>query len=160
MFLSSSSIQIMVPDLRQTIIRTNDDLLLSKSIGTNFSDIWIKIPQFSFKKLNIKMSVQFQPFCLGINMLTLACYIVVHGLTRSSLIHGDYHLLRTKPLPAATMTHHQVDPWKQISVKFESRFNNAFKKMNLNISSAKCRKFCLASMGIKFFSPRGINKDL
>ena len=114
----------LAPDLCQNIIRTSVDLLLIKSVGTNFREIWIKYHNFHLKKLNLKMSVKCQPFCLGNNMLTLACYIVVPGLTRFSLIHGDCQLFRTKPLPEAMMTHHQVYPWKQITLKFESKYND------------------------------------
>ena len=42
-------------DWHQAIIWTNDDLLLSKSLQTNFSEIWLKIRQFSFKQMNLKM---------------------------------------------------------------------------------------------------------
>ena len=38
----------------QAITRTNAALLSIKPLGTNFSDIWIKIRWFSFKKINLK----------------------------------------------------------------------------------------------------------
>ena len=50
----------------QAIIWSNPGLLL---IGTNSSVIWIKIWQFSFTKLNLKMSAMWLPFCLSLNVL-------------------------------------------------------------------------------------------
>ena len=42
------------PDRRQTIIWTNDGILLIRSLGTNFV---IEIQAFSFKKMHLKMNV-------------------------------------------------------------------------------------------------------
>ena len=40
---------------RQTITGTNVDFLLIGLLRTNFSEIWIEILTFSFKKINSKM---------------------------------------------------------------------------------------------------------
>ena len=59
------------PGRRQAIIWTNAWILLIEPLGTNFSEILIKIHKFSFKKMHLKMlSAKWQPFCLGLNVLT------------------------------------------------------------------------------------------
>ena len=60
----------LAPGRRQTIIWTNDGLLLIGPLGTNFSEILIGIQTFSFKKMHLKMSsAKWRPFCLGLNVL-------------------------------------------------------------------------------------------
>ena len=60
------------PDRRQAIIWTNDGLLLIGPLGTNFSEILIKIIIFSWKKMRLKVSsAKWRPFCLGLNELTM-----------------------------------------------------------------------------------------
>ena len=55
------------PGRRQAIIWTNAGILV---IGTNFSEILIKIHTFWFKKMHLKMlSRKRQPFCLSLNVL-------------------------------------------------------------------------------------------
>ena len=50
----------------QAIIWTNDGLLLNEPLGRNFSEIRMKTWQFSFKKMNLKMSsAKWWPFCLN-----------------------------------------------------------------------------------------------
>ena len=51
-WISIGSDNGLLPIQRQAIIWTNDDLL---SIGTNFSEISIKIQTFSFKKMYLRM---------------------------------------------------------------------------------------------------------
>ena len=54
----------------QSIISTNDGILLIGSLGTNFSEILKEIYTFSFKKIRLKMSSgKWRPFCLGLNVL-------------------------------------------------------------------------------------------
>ena len=58
------------PDRRQAIIWTNAGLLLIGPLGTNFSEIFIEILTFSYKKIHLKVSsVKRRPFCLGLNVL-------------------------------------------------------------------------------------------
>ena len=58
------------PDRRQAIIWTNAGLLLIGPLGTNFTEILIKILEFSFKKMRLKLSsAKWRPFCLGLNVL-------------------------------------------------------------------------------------------
>ena len=61
----------LAPGRRQTIIWTNDEILLIGPLGTNFSEILIGIQTFLFKKMHMKMSsAKWRPFCLGLNVLT------------------------------------------------------------------------------------------
>ena len=54
------------PILRQAIISTNDGLLSIGPLGSNFSEILIKIPNFSFTKMHLKISsAKWRPFCPG-----------------------------------------------------------------------------------------------
>ena len=61
------------PDRRQAIIWTNAGLLLIGPLGTNFTEILIKILTYSFKKMRFKvLSVKRRSFCLGLNVLKLS----------------------------------------------------------------------------------------
>ena len=57
------------PAWRQAIIWTNAGILLIGPLGTNFSEILIRIQTFSFTKMHLKMlSAKWRPFCLGLNV--------------------------------------------------------------------------------------------
>ena len=59
-----------VPGRRQAIIWTNAGILLIGPLGTNFSEILIKIYEFSFKKIHLKLSSRkWRPSFLGFNVL-------------------------------------------------------------------------------------------
>ena len=58
------------PGRHQAIIWTNARILLIGPLWTNFSEILIEIPTFSFKKMRLKVSsAKGRPFCLGLNVL-------------------------------------------------------------------------------------------
>ena len=76
------------PGLCQTIILTNTGILLIGPLGTNFSEILIEIYTFSFKNLHLKMSGNWRPFCLGLNVLRYYVLVWVH-VPESFLIHID-----------------------------------------------------------------------
>ena len=57
------------PNQHHAIIRISDGLSLSTPLCTNFSEIWIKIQQFSFNKMNLKMFATWWKFCLGVSVL-------------------------------------------------------------------------------------------
>ena len=62
-------------DRRQAIIWTNDGIFLVGPLGTNFSEILIKISTFSFNKMRLKVSsVKQRPFCLGLNVLNMVFF--------------------------------------------------------------------------------------
>ena len=61
---------VLSPDRRQAIIWTNVGILLIGPLGTNFSEMFIVIQTFSFKKKHLKVpSEKWRPFCLGLNVL-------------------------------------------------------------------------------------------
>ena len=58
------------PGRPKTIIITNTGIFLVWPLGTNANVMWIKIDQFAFTKMHLKMScAKWRPFCLGHNML-------------------------------------------------------------------------------------------
>ena len=58
-------------DRRQAMIWTNAGILIIRTLRIHFSEIFIKIHTFSFKKMHLKMSsVKWRPFCLGLNVLS------------------------------------------------------------------------------------------
>ena len=58
------------PDRRQAITWTNADLLIIGPLGTNFSEIGIKIQKFSLMKMHLNVSImKWWPFCPGANEL-------------------------------------------------------------------------------------------
>ena len=60
------------PDQRQAIIWTNAGILLIGPFGTNFSEIFIEILTFSFKKMRLKvLSAKRRSFCHGLNVSTV-----------------------------------------------------------------------------------------
>ena len=66
------------PGRRQAIIWTNDDILLTGPLGTNFSEILSEIHALSFTKIHLKTSsAKWRPFCLDLNVLKMSskcCY--------------------------------------------------------------------------------------
>ena len=66
-----SSDNVLSPDRRQAIIWTNVGILLIGQSGTNFNEILTEIHTFSFKKMHMKMSGKWGPFCLGLNVLSV-----------------------------------------------------------------------------------------
>ena len=75
------SVNGLSPGRRQAITWTNVGILLTGSLGTNFSEILIGIQTFSFKKMHLKMSsAKFGPSCLG---LMPAVKAVQRGLWKS-----------------------------------------------------------------------------
>ena len=66
------------PGRRQAIFRTNDEILLIRPRGTNFSEISIGNQTFSFRKMRFKMSsAKWRTFSLGLNVLkpwSLFCF--------------------------------------------------------------------------------------
>ena len=68
------------PDQRQAIIWTNAEILLIRTLGTNFSEILGEIRALSFKKMELKMSsAKWRRFCLGLNVLSNFTYHLDHS---------------------------------------------------------------------------------
>ena len=73
------------PGRRQPIIWTNVRILLIGPLGTNFSEILIKIHTFPFMRMHLKMlPINWWPFYLGLNVLRIltACIISVLKIDR------------------------------------------------------------------------------
>ena len=67
----------LLPGRHQAIIWTNAGLLLIRTLGTNFSEILIKILTFSFKKRRLKVSsAKWRPFCRGLNVLNTLSHML------------------------------------------------------------------------------------
>ena len=86
----------LAPGWRQTIIWTNDGILLIGPLGTNFNEILIGYQTFSFKKMHLKiLSAKWHPFCLGLNVITYMVNVMAADdqdplwLRRISLIYGS-----------------------------------------------------------------------
>ena len=64
------------PERRQAIIWTNTGILLIGDLGTNYSEIFIEIDIFSFKKMHLKISsAKWCPSRLGLNVLTVVFFV-------------------------------------------------------------------------------------
>ena len=63
------------PGQRQAITWTNTVLLSIVPLGTNFSEIWIRILSLSRKCIWKCHLPEWRPFCPGVNELTPMCYI-------------------------------------------------------------------------------------
>ena len=60
------------PGRRQAIIWTSAGILLIGPLGTNFSETLFEIHTVSFRKMHLKMSSgKWQPFCFGLDVLTI-----------------------------------------------------------------------------------------
>ena len=137
----------LAPIRRQAIIWTNAGLLSIGHLLTNFSEILIKLQQFTLKKMHLKMSSANRRLCcLGPNVLA-QCGIVT-PYANSKLGHQVMArlLFVIKPSPKVMLTDCQSDTWEQTKVKCKSRYKLrdtiarfSFKKTHLEISSAKCR---------------------
>ena len=58
------------PGRRKVIIWTNACILLIGPLGTNFSEMLVKILTFSFTKMRLNVSsAKWRPFCDGLNVL-------------------------------------------------------------------------------------------
>ena len=60
----------LAPGRHQAIIQINAGILLIGPLGTNFTEILIRIQTFSLKKMRLKMSsAKWRPFCLGVKVI-------------------------------------------------------------------------------------------
>ena len=137
----------LLPGRRQAIIWTNAGTLLIGPLGTNFSEILIKIHTSSFKKMHLKMtSGKWRPFCLSLNVLThwgRVTHICVSKLTsigsdnglspgrRQTIIYTNAGILLIRPLGTS---------FNEMLIEI---LTFSFMKMRLKVSSAKWRPFCL-----------------
>ena len=84
----------LLPGQRQAIIWTNAGILLIGPLRTNFSEILIEIPIFSFKKMHLKeSSAKWQPCCLGLSVLTHSKQSDTYVSVNKAIIGSDNGLL-------------------------------------------------------------------
>ena len=82
------------------IIWSNAGLLFIVPLGTNVNETWIKIQQFSYKKINSKTSsAKRLPFCLDLNALKLS---ITPGLLAPNLLGPLNQSLSTVSVTPAT----------------------------------------------------------
>ena len=75
------------PGRRQAIIWISAIILLIGFLGTNFSHILIRIQTFSFKKMQLKSSAKWRPFCPGLNVTAKTEYFRSTDVSRWCQIH-------------------------------------------------------------------------
>ena len=91
------------PGWRQAIIWTNAGILLIGPLWTNFREILIEIPTFSFTKMRLKVSsAKWRPFCLGLNVLITSHYPCFNQYFRQNkMSRNGWHFWR----------HYQFSSW-------------------------------------------------
>ena len=163
------------PGRRQAIIWINAGILLIGSLGTNFSEISIKIYTFSFKKMHLNMSSgKWRPFCLCLNVLRFP-YIRDFTVSQNKVLRfqsikaiNSLGLMSVSKLSiigsdnGLSPGRRQAIIWinagilligslgtnfSEISIKI---YTFSFKKMHLNMSSGKWRPFCLCLNVLRF----------
>ena len=134
------------PGRRQAIIGYNVVILLIGPPGTNFSENVIEIYTFPFKKMHLKMSGKWRPFCLGLNVLThwgRVTHICIGNLT---IIGSDNGLLPGRR-QAIIWTNAGILLIRTLGTNFIEILGEihwfSLSKMHLKMSSAKWRLFGL-----------------
>ena len=83
--------QTFAPKWCQVVTLTNTDFLLIGHSEINFNEMWIKMLNFSFNKINFRMlSAYWQPFCWGLNVL-ICCLYIYTGTSRVFLAFLGIH---------------------------------------------------------------------
>ena len=124
------------PDRRQAFIWYNSGILSIGCRETNFNEIFIKIQQFSFKKMHLHISSgKWQPFCLSLNVLMMvwggelvchATWYIVTMMLHASVFKSYCCLLETL-IPLAWH-------WQQINGLVQERCNSSASAMELCLS--------------------------
>ena len=79
------------PGRRQAIIWTNAGIFLIGTLGTNFSEILIKINTFSFQKMRLKVSsAKWRQCCLGLNVLSSVSMCSTFVMYMNTQIHATF----------------------------------------------------------------------
>ena len=119
----------------QAIIWTNPGLLLIGLLARNSSEIWIKMKQFSYKKMHLKMSsTKWRPFCICLNILKrvtwgTSCWLAIVPHINSSFPRQNGH-----HWPFWQRTFSNVFSWMK---KFDFRLNfhwSLFLRVQLTIA--------------------------
>ena len=117
-------------------LRTNVCLLLIWSFRTNTSDIFIKLKQFALANVICKMA----PFCLARIVITHWGRVTHICVSESTIIGSDNGVSPGRRNNTGLLL---IEPlgtdFSEISIGIQTF---SFKKMHLNMSSAKWRPFC------------------
>ena len=129
------------PRRRQAIIWTNDGLLLTGTLRTNFSEILNETHKltFSFKTMHLKMaSAKWRPFSLGINVLmkhsVIAFVMIIFGLIWRS-VTLTYRTIWKSNSYLKLRDNHKKNLWFYcccISL-VDGRFEGKFRKVNCKL---------------------------
>ena len=133
------------PGRRQAIIWTNAGILLIGPLRTNLSEILIKILIFPFKKMRLKVSAKWWPFCLGLNVLTHCALERPHGISKKGQHYLRYWLVAcSAPSHYLNQCWHIVNrtPRSKIQWYFEQNTMFSSEKMLLIMLSVRCWSFC------------------
>ena len=108
-------------------------------IGRYFSEVLMEMKSFSFKKMREKISsAKYEPFCLGINMLTHWCIMICVACLHKHM--GLYNGLGPVLHQAIIQTNHaspSTTPWRTNRLQWENTEINKFSltKCHLELSS-------------------------
>ena len=143
----------LVARRRQAIIWTNPGILLIRTLGTNFSEIIIKIHTFSFMKMRLKVpSAKWPQYCLGLNVLninvneaTFSHHRNIISTPESVLFHRYWTWARRRQViiwtnPGILLIRTLGINFSEIIIKIHTF---SFMKMHLKVPSAKWRHYCL-----------------
>ena len=136
----------LAPTRCQAIIQTKAGILLIGPLGTNFSEILIKIHTFSFRKMHLEMSGKWRPFCLCLNVLTHWGRVTHIGVGKLTIIGSDNGLS-----PEWRQAIIWTNAWILLIGPLWTNFCEilieiptfSLKKIRLKMSSAKCCSFRL-----------------
>ena len=94
----------LAPAQCQAITWTNADLSSMGLLGTNFSEILIKIRHILLMKMHLKRFAKWQPFCPGENDLTNWCLMIHICISkRRGCLKNAYKLLNLRALKCSIM---------------------------------------------------------
>ena len=146
------------PVRHQAIIWTNAGILLIGPLGTNFSEILIKLLRFSFTKMHLKVSsVKWWPFCLSLNMLIYvwglyfwntmtspSCQCVNSVPCNNTIMLQWYQSILDQAMTVFLQHHFLTSPyvdWSSIVLRNASQF--IFCRNNLEINQKSTTVLCL-----------------
>ena len=150
----------LLPGRHQAIIWTNDVILLSGTLGRNFSGILSEIHAFSFKKMHLKMlSAKWWICCLSPDLLTHWGWVTHICIGKLTTIGSD-NGLSPRRRQAIIWTNAGILLFGPLGTNFSEILIKihpfSFRKIHLKMSSGKCRPFCLGlNVVSKFYKAIG-----
>ena len=132
----------LLPGRCQAITWTNVGILLIGPLGTNFSEMLIKIHTFVFKKIHLKMSSgKWRPFCLGLSVLTFQKSCVIRIMFRADCcsVHQSFEKINMLSNQLSLICLSLPNPSCLLSLK---TFQIVY-QWKVNVSSEKSSNNCL-----------------